>query len=377
MAGTTASTTVPFMDLGRHHAPLMPDLRAAFERVLGANAFILGEEVERFEARFAEACGVGHCVGVASGTAALTIMLQAAGVGAGDEVIVPAHTFIATALAVKHVGARPVCVDVELGTGLIDPAAVGAAIGPRTAAILPVHLYGQVCAMDELRSLAQRHGLALFEDAAQAQGATYRDRPAGGLGDAAAFSFYPSKNLGALGDAGAVCTNDDTLADAARRLRDLGRLTSRGDDGTHALPGFNERLDGLQAAFLQVKLDHLERWNQERRALAQGYREALQDVELLEEKSVSPCIYHLFPIRTDRERLAERLKAQGIETGIHYPRALPDQPGFAYLRPPEAQNARTWAATELSLPLFPELTTLELQAVVQAVNGAAAGCHDG
>lgn len=372
MGSTTRQTAVPFMDLGRVHAPLAEELRAAFERVLGASSFILGEEVERFEAGFAELCGVSHCVGVASGTAALTIMLQAAGIRPGDEVIVPAHTFVATALAVKHVGARPVCVDVEPGTGLIDPGATAAAIGARTAAILPVHLYGQVCAMDELRTLATRHGLALFEDAAQAHGATYKERPAGGLGNAAAFSFYPSKNLGALGDGGAVCTNDDGLAQTARRLRDLGRLpaSSGVDDGGHALPGFNERLDGIQAAFLQVKLKHLEAWNRERRALADRYRQSLEGVELLEEKPESPCIYHLFPVRTDRERLVNRLAAQAIATGVHYPRALPDQPALGELRGSEAPNARDWAAREVSLPLFPGLHAAEMDAVVEAVTWA-------
>jgi dTDP-4-amino-4,6-dideoxygalactose transaminase len=362
---------VPFMDLGRQHAPLAGELLEAYERVLGASSFILGEEVERFEARFAELCGVSHCVGVASGTAALTIMLQAARIGPGDEVIVPAHTFIATALAVKHVGATPVCVDVEYGTGLIDPAAVSAAIGPRTAAIMPVHLYGQVCAMDDLQSLATRHGLALFEDAAQAHGATYKGRPSGGLGNAAAFSFYPSKNLGALGDAGAICTNDDGLAETARRLRDLGRLSgfSSAGGGEHVLPGFNERLDGMQAAFLQVKLNHLEAWNRERRALAGRYRDSLAGVELLEEKLESPCIYHLFPVRADREPLLERLAVRGVVTGVHYPLSLPDQPALPELSQSEAPNARDWAAQEVSLPLFPGLEAPEADAVVEAVNG--------
>jgi PKD repeat protein len=190
---------VPFLDLSRHHEPLREQFRLAFERVLDRNAFVLGEEVERFEHAFAHLCGTDHCVGVASGTAALTIMLKAAGIGPGDEVIVPAHTFIATALAVKHAGGTPVCIDVEEGSALLDPNAVEAAITPRTAAILAVHLYGQVCAMDPLRAIARRHGLGLFEDAAQAHGARYRDRVAGGLGDGAAFSFYPSKNRGMLG----------------------------------------------------------------------------------------------------------------------------------------------------------------------------------
>ncbi|HLY49002.1 MAG TPA: DegT/DnrJ/EryC1/StrS family aminotransferase [Solirubrobacteraceae bacterium] len=365
MAAGGTQTSVPFMDLQRHHAPIASELRAAFDRVLGASAFILGEEVERFEARFAELCGVRHCVGVASGTAALVIMLEAAGIGPGDEVIVPAHTFIATALAVKQVGAVPICADVEIGTGLLDPAAVAATIGPRTAAILPVHLYGQVCAMDHLRSMAERYSLALFEDAAQAHGATFQGRPAGGLGTAGAFSFYPSKNLGALGDGGAICTNDDTLAEAARRLRDLGRL----GHPAHKRKGYNERLDGLQAAFLAVKLNHLVEWNEARRSIAAHYREALSGVELLEEWPESPCIFHLFPIRVEgRDELAAFLAERGIATGVHYPVALPDQPALEGIPAAGAHNARIWAQTELSLPIFPELRVIEIGAVVAGVD---------
>src|SRR5947209_2789213 len=319
------ASSIPFADLAAQHTPLSGELQAALDRVLKANAFVLSEEVEAFEGEFAAACGAQNCVGVASGTAALTIILQAAGIGPGDEVIVPAHTFIATALAVRHAGAVPVCADVQRGTGLLDPDAVAAAINPRTAAIMPVHLYGQVCAMDELGSLAAKHSLLMIEDAAQAHGARYRGRAAGSLGSAAGFSFYPSKNLGALGDGGAICTNDFEIADRARRLRDLGRL----DDGSHALAGYNERLDGLQAAFLAVKLKHLDEWNEQRRAVASWYRQRLTTVEVLEERTESPCIYHLFPIRTDdREVLRERLRASGIATGVHYPCALPDQPAL-------------------------------------------------
>jgi dTDP-3-amino-3,4,6-trideoxy-alpha-D-glucose transaminase len=368
--GAPSTISVPFNDLARQHEPLADELRAAFERVLGSSAFILGEEAAQFEEEFARVCQVQHCVGLASGTAALTLMLQAAGIGPGDEVIVPAHTFVATALAVLHAGAEPVCVDVEQGTGLIDPGAVRAAIGPRTAAVLPVHLYGQTCAMDELEALCDRDGLALFEDAAQAQGATYRARPAGGLGRAGAFSFYPSKNLGALGDAGAICTDDSDLAEQARRLRDLGRSS----DGGHVARGYNERLDGFQAAFLRIKLRHLEDWNRSRRRLAERYREQLRSVRLLEERPESPCIYHLFPVRTpDREGLAGALAATGMATGVHYPLAVPDQPALSGLsKAADVPVAREWAAQELSLPLFPELTDGELDAVAESVNRALA-----
>lgn len=329
--------------------------------MLGASAFILGEEVERFEGAFASFCGVGHCVGVGSGTAALSVMLQAAGVGRGDEVIVPAHTFIATALAVLHAGATPVCAEVERGTGLIDPDAAQAAIGSRTAAIVPVHLYGQPCAMEPLQALASRHGLAIFEDAAQAHGAEYRSVRAGSLGRAGAFSFYPSKNLGGLGDGGAICTNDAGLAAEARSLRDLGR----GPGTAHSGAGYNERLDGVQAAFLRIKLPHLDGWNQARRAIAGRYRERLSGaVELLEERRGARCVYHVFPIRVgERAELARRLAAHGIATGIHYPVTLPNQPALPMLGRSDTPRADDWAARELSLPIFPEMTDDEVELV--------------
>jgi dTDP-3-amino-3,4,6-trideoxy-alpha-D-glucose transaminase len=361
-----SAITVPFVDLARQHAPLVIELRAAFDRLLDSSAFTLGQEVRSFEAEFANYCGVAHCVGVATGTAALTIMLQAAGIGSGDEVIVPAHTFIATALAVVHAGATPVYVEVDDGSGLIDPEAVRAAIGPATAAILPVHLYGQACQMDALAALAQQHGLALLEDAAQAHGAPYRGAHAGSLGRAAAFSFYPSKNLGALGDGGAICTNDGDLAATARRLRDLGR----DQDDVHAIAGYNERLDGLQAALLRVKLRHLDRWNESRRELAAAYRTRLGGVvELLAERPESPCVYHLFPIRvSERDAMASELTARGIAVGVHYPLALPDQPALPQLRAAtETRLAQRWAARELSLPIFPGLREDELESVVSAV----------
>jgi dTDP-4-amino-4,6-dideoxygalactose transaminase len=368
MPTLSAPQTVPITDLARQHDPLAAEFREAFDRVVGASAFILGAEVERFERMFAEYCSAEHCVGVGSGTAALSIMLQASGVGRGDEVLVPAHTFIASALAVQHAGAKPVCVDVEPGSGLIDPDAVRAAIGPSTAAILAVHLYGQSCAMDPLRDLASVHGLALFEDAAQAHGATYRGRRVGALGSAAAFSFYPSKNLGALGDGGAICTNDAELAATARRLRDLGR----GEDSAHELAGYNERLDGLQAALLAVKLPHVDGWNAKRREAAAVYREGLPEhVRLLDETAATPGTYHLFPIRvTGRDELRRELAAVGVATGVHYPVAVPDQPPLRGMADGAAAPvARGWAADELSLPIFPGMTEDELALVIAGVRG--------
>jgi dTDP-4-amino-4,6-dideoxygalactose transaminase len=358
---------VAFVDLARQHEQIGDALSTTFNRVMTSSGFILGEEVEQFEAEYASYCGTRHCVGVASGTAALTIMLQAAGIRPGDEVIVPAHTFIATALAVMHAGATPVCVDVDHASGLIDPAAVADAIGPATAAILAVHLYGQVCAIEPLRAVARRHGVLLLEDAAQAHGATYRDARAGSLGHAAAFSFYPSKNLGALGDAGAICTDDEALAAQARRLRDLGR----GADSIHRVPGYNERLDGLQAALLRTKLAHLDEWNRARRLIAAAYVVNLdRDVELPEESSDSPSTYHVFPIRVPaRDDLRRELERAEIATRIHYRFALPDQPALRNAcRPTSVDNARDWAQRELSLPIFPGMTEREIDRVVRAVN---------
>jgi dTDP-3-amino-3,4,6-trideoxy-alpha-D-glucose transaminase len=355
---------IPLVALGRQHESLREELQAAFERVMRSSGFTLGAEVERFEAEFAAYCGVRHCVGVASGTAALTIALQAAGIGDGDEVIVPAHTFIASALGVLESGAVPVFCDVEDGSGLIDLDSAGAALTSRTAAILPVHLYGQLCEMDAIESFAARHGLAVLEDSAQAHGASTNGRRAGSFGTAAAFSFYPSKNLGALGDGGAVCTNDDTIAEKARQLRNLGQRRK----GEHVVAGVNERLDGLQAAFLRVKLPHLDAWNASRRRWAEAYREQLGDgVGLLEDRDGS-CVYHLFPIRVaDRDALLARLSENGVQTGVHYSPALHHQPPFAALKQrAEFPVAEAWAAEELSLPIFPELTPQEIERVVAA-----------
>jgi dTDP-4-amino-4,6-dideoxygalactose transaminase len=360
---------VPFVALDRQHAELTDELRAAFERVLGASAYILGHEVEQFEAEFAAWCGAEHCVGVASGTAALTLALQAAGVGPGDEVVVPAHTFIASALAVVHAGATPVFCEVDDETGLIDVDAAAAAVTERTAALLPVHLYGQACDMDAVRALAERHGLMVLEDAAQAHGATWNGTRTGSLGDAAAFSFYPSKNLGALGDAGAICTNDAGLAERARALRHLGQLRK----GEHLLTGWNERLDGLQAAFLRVKLPRVEGWNAARRQHAQALRGLLDGhVRLLGERAESPCIYHLFPIRIgDRDAFARQLADVGIATGVHYAPSVPDQPPFREYASGACPVAAAWAAEELSLPMFEHLTSAELKRTAAACVAAA------
>jgi dTDP-4-amino-4,6-dideoxygalactose transaminase len=355
---------IPFVDLARQQRPIEADLRAAFDRVLGATSYVLGEEVAGFEDEFASYCGVKHCVGVASGTAALTVAALSAGLEQGDEVIVPAHTFIASALGLSHAGVKPVFCDVDPGTGLIDPGAAAAALTPRTAGILAVHLYGQMCDMDALEAIARRHGLLIFEDAAQAHGATHRDRRAGSVGTAAAFSFYPSKNLGALGDGGAVCTNDAGVAEEARRWRNLGQLAK----GDHARLGYNERLDGLQAAFLRAKLPHLDAWNEARRARAGEYREALEgSIRLLEEQAETPSIFHLFPVRLeDRDGAAARLAERGVATGVHYSPTVPAQPPFGAAAPGEFPEAEAWAREELSLPMFESLTPAEVVRVSEA-----------
>ena len=356
-----------FVALDKQHAPIEDELKEAFARLLRTSAYTLGAEVEQFEAEFADYCETSHCVGVSSGTSALSLVLRAAGIGPGDEVIVPAHTFIASALGAVHAGATPVLCEVDEATGLIDPEAARAAITPRTAAIVAVHLYGQMCDMDPINEIAKSHGLFVLEDAAQAHGALYKGRRAGSLGNAAAFSFYPSKNLGALGDGGAVCTGDEMLAARLRRLRNLGQRSK----GEHVELGYNERLDGLQAALLRVKLPHLDAWNDARRALAQQYRELLsEEVTLLEERPESPCVYHLMPARfTSRDEVATALRARGIETGIHYAPAMDGHPaleGIATVSG-EIPAAQAWAAEELSLPMHPDLSEDEVNYVAASV----------
>jgi dTDP-3-amino-3,4,6-trideoxy-alpha-D-glucose transaminase len=367
------ATRIPFVDLAHDHSELIEELRAAFERVVASSGFILGREVEQFEREFAAFTGTRHCVGIASGTAALTLMMIAAEIGPGDEVIVPAHTYIASALGILHAGATPVLCDVEEGTGLIDCESARACVSDRTAAILAVHLYGQTCDMERVRALADSHGLLVLEDAAQAHGAVDGGRRAGSLGTAAAFSFYPGKNLGALGDGGAITTDDETIAERARQLRDIGQ---RGK-GEHVVAGFNERLDGLQAAFLRAKLARLDGWNASRRRAAAAYRDALPgSVHLLAERAPDSCVYHLFPIRVPaRDALREHFGAAAIATGIHYAPALHHQPAMAdrFRQPVELPVAERWAREELSLPMFPSLSAAQVERVAEVYAAASLG----
>jgi dTDP-3-amino-3,4,6-trideoxy-alpha-D-glucose transaminase len=368
---------VPFVALDREHARIATELRAAFARVLEGGEYILGAAVERFESAWADACGTSHCVGVGSGTAALTLLLRAVGLRPGDEVIVPAHTFIATALAVVHAGGVPVLCDVDDATGLLDLDAAVATVGPRTAAVIPVHLYGQLCDMDAVGRFAERHGLAVIEDAAQAHGAECDGRRAGSFGAGAAFSFYPSKNLGALGDGGAVCTNDSALADRIRQLRNLGQRRK----GEHLLLGANERLDAIQAALLEVKLRHLDEANAARRAHAMRYRARLGGrLRILHDSPRTPCVHHLYPVRVpNRDQIAAHMRRTGVQVGIHYTPALHRQPALRSVAvvPHDLPRAEAWAAEELSLPISPGLRPGEIDRAAAACLAAVEDGPDG
>ncbi len=353
------------MDLSAQHEKIRDDLQAAFADVLARGDFILGAAVGRFETAFGSYVGVEHAVGVASGTAAIALGLRAAGIGTGDEVIVPAHTYIASALGVIHAGATPVLCDVDADTGLVDLDAAADALTSRTAALLAVHLYGQACNLDDLATFSDRHGLMLAEDAAQAHGARWHGRGAGSVGTFSAFSFYPSKNLACMGDGGMICTNDAAVAGAARRLRHLGQS----GHGNHLVTGFNERLDTLQAALLEVKLPELDAWNETRREAAGLYRRLLpSEVFRLRPREPAQDVYHLFPIRcVDREEVGRRLREGGIATGVHYARPVHHHPAMEGLSGvfPEAE---AWAREELSLPMFARISPEQVETVADALS---------
>ena len=367
--GTASQALVRFGALHQGHDPIEADMRAAFLRDVQDGSFVLGDEVEHFEAEFARYCGTAHCVGVSSGTAALSLMLRAHAIGPGDEVIVPAHAPVTSALAVRHAGATAVFCDVEDGNGLIDPDAARPLVGPRTAAVIAVHLYGQACDVPAIEAFARPAGLLVLEDARHAAGARFRGRPVGSLGAAGAFSFSPEKNLGALGDAGAVCTDDDWLAERVRTLRDRGREAT----GAHAYPGYNQHLDEVQAAVLRVKLPFLDARNAARRHHAIRYRRLLPaDLRLLAERPESPSVYHVFPVRVShRDAVAASLRLGGIETAIHYDLAVHHQPLWheRELRHGPTPRAERWATEELSLPMHPDLSPREVERVAEAMRG--------
>lgn len=365
---------IPLVGLFDQYQTIKPEIDAAIENIITRSAFVGGEEVRNFEAEFAAFCETKACVGVGNGTDALYLTLRALGVGAGDEVITVAHTFIATSEAISMTGARPVLVDIKEDTMLLDPALLEQAITERTKAIVPVHLYGQTCDMDAIMDIAARHGLKVVEDAAQAHGARWRGRRAGSIGDAACFSFYPGKNLGAYGDAGAVVSQDEDLIERIRTLANHGRL----EKYTHKMEGVNSRLDGLQAAILRVKLRHLDDWNQSRRRHADFYLDTLSGGELrlpVVDENALP-VWHLFVVRvSDREAFQQKLKEEGIATGIHYPVPLHLQPACQYLELPLGRLPVTEKVSSevVSLPMYPELTTAELERVVNAITMASVG----
>lgn len=362
------SFTVPLVDLAGQYRALRPQLEAAVNRVLAGGWYILGEEVQAFEAEFAAYVGAAHGVGVASGTDALALALQAIGVAPGDEVITVSHTAVATVVGVEQAGARPVFVDIDPATFTMGPARLEAAISPRTRAIVPVHLYGHPAEMAAIMAIARRHHLAVIEDCAQAHGAWYQGQRVGRWGDAAAFSFYPTKNLGAAGDGGMIVTNQAKVAERVRLLRQYGwaeRFISR-------VRGSNSRLDELQAAILRVKLPYLEQWNERRRALAAHYTALLAETDLILPRTAPETtpVYHLYVVRAkNRAALLAHLHRQGIGAQVHYPLPVHLQPAYADLgfgpgSLPETEQA---ASEVLSLPLYPEMSLEIVEKVVEII----------
>ena len=359
---------IPFLDFSAMHTELRPRLDAAYARVVDSNWLILGREVEAFEQEFAAYCGARHCIGVANGLDALFITLKAMGIGQGDEVIVPSNTYIATWLAVSYAGATPVPVEPDPRTYNLDPARIEAAITSATKAIMPVHLYGQPADMDPINAVARSHGLQVIEDAAQAHGARYKGRRTGSLGNAAGFSFYPGKNLGALGDGGAVVTSDDALADKLRVLRNYGSKVKYHNE----VKGFNSRLDELQAAFLREKLAVLDEWNARRSMVAARYIEGLKNTGL-----VLPWVpdwaepaWHLFVVRSQsRDSLQRALSEKGVGSMIHYPIAPHRQPAYAEMNLCEGSLpiSESIHRDVLSLPMGPTMAETDIAKVLSAI----------
>lgn len=356
---------IPFLDLGAAYRELKTEIDAAIQRVLDSGWYILGPEVDAFEAEWAAYCGADHAVGVANGLDALILALRALDIGPGDEVIVPSNTYIATWLAVTAVGARPVPVEPDPATYNIDPARIAAAITPATRALLPVHLYGQPADLDPILELARKHNIALVEDAAQAHGARYKGRRIGGHGDVVCWSFYPGKNLGALGDGGAITTNRADLADRIRVLRNYGSRVKY----VNEVQGVNSRLDPIQAAVLRAKLPHLDAWTDRRRAIAAAYAEGLRDSGLIlpHVPDWADPVWHLYVVRSpDRDGLQKRLAEAGVGTLIHYP--IPPHMQAAYanlgLAPDALPLARQLAGEVLSLPIGPQLSLAAVKKLV-------------
>lgn len=367
--------SIPLVDLAQQHAEVATEVEAGFSQLVSSCAFILGPQVREFEAAFAAYAGVPECVGVANGTDALELMLRAAGIGQGHKVILPANTFIATALAVARAGATPLLVDCDRQYHLIDADQVEARIRPPVKAVIAVNLFGQMAPLEQLRALCDRAGILLFEDAAQSQGARRNGRAMAGVSEAAATSFYPGKNLGAYGDAGAVLTRSPEIGRRVRALRNYGSETKY----HHPEQGFNSRLDSLQAIVLSAKLKRLEAWNQQRRAAAARYHDLLADVaEVVRPATLSgnEHVWHLYVVRVpNRDQLLARLTSAGIGAGVHYPLPIHLQGAFKHLghQPgafPEAEQA---AREVLSLPLYPGITPRQQERVVSALKDAISG----
>jgi len=358
-----------FLDLKAPYIELKEELDDAYHRVMASGWYIYGEELAAFEKEFAEYCGAKHCIGVGNGLDALFLILKAYGIGEGDEVIVPANTYIATWLAVSHVGSKPVPVEPDWSTYNIAPSLIEAAITERTRAIIAVHLYGLPAEMDSIRAIAEKHSLKVIEDAAQAHGARYKNRLAGSLGDAAGFSFYPGKNLGAYGDGGAVVTNDDGLAD---KIRVLGNYGSRKKYHNEVI-GYNSRLDELQAALLRVKLKKLDEWNLRRNEIADAYLSGLSDLvsmTLPEKVSGIEHVWHQFVVRVEkRDRLMNALKNKGIETMIHYPVPphLSDSYSDSFSKTTDFEITEKIADQCISLPVGPHQSSMYTEQVIETV----------
>lgn len=364
---------VPFLDFRPMHDPLREEMDAALTRVCHSDYYIRGHECEAFERAFADYIGVKYCVGVGNGLDAIQLILRAWGIGAGDEVIVPSNTYIATALAVSYTGATPVFVEPVLETAEIDPARIEAAITPKTKAVVVVHLQGRPCDMDPIREVAKKHGLHLMEDCAQAHGAKYKGVRTGALSEAGAFSFYPGKNLGALGDAGAVVTDDRELAERVRHIANYGSDVKY----HHYIKGMNSRLDEMQAAILALKLPHLDTWNADRVRIAEQYRALITAPEVaqpLAPDDIFAPVYHVYGIRVGggrRDALRDHLAAHGIETILHYPTPMHLQGAYEELHIPKGALplAEEFSATEISIPIYYGMTEEQVRFVADTING--------
>ncbi|MDX1975796.1 MAG: DegT/DnrJ/EryC1/StrS family aminotransferase [Rickettsiales bacterium] len=361
---------IPLVNLARQYQEIESDVKLAIEQVLKDQQFILGPHTKRFEEAFAKLLGVPQVIGCSNGTSAISLVLEASGVGAGDEVITVSHTFIATVEAIYRVGATPVFIDIDPATYNMNPALIEAAITPRTKAIIPVHIYGTPCDMQAIMAIADKHNLLVVEDTAQAHMAAFNGKPLGLWGKAATYSFYPGKNLGAYGDAGAIATGDEQLAQRVRQLRDHGRMAKY----EHDMIGHNERMDAIQASILSVKLPHLTRWTENRRMLANHYRKRLDGFKIMQSPAGGESVYHLFVLEvSNREQVLDTLKQAGVHAGIHYPIPVHKQPAVTARLPKTLSLPATELAASriMSLPICGSTTTDEVDYVCDVFLGVA------